>query len=239
MPRVVTLDPLVEPRQNMGNFGLGVLGAAVGALLGGGLYYLIFSQTGSRIKLLALAAGVLAGLGAKLLSKDRSKELGGIAAVLAVSSVVGAQYLVAQQWFKAEETTSPQTSDYEEQVAEARKVVAAIPNGTDPEIRIYLAKEQAEEGEKPDPKSIQPEDIKIFRDTLLQHYRDLAEGKITKEDYDKQFNFTAVSPEDRKKEKEDSERTFKWIFLALTLSKFNIVCLIGAAGIAYKLTADA
>src|SRR5262249_35711834 len=134
---------------------------------------------------------------------------------------------------------SSPTSHYEETVAEARKVVAAIPNGTDQEIRIYLAKEAAEEGEKPDPKSVPPEEIKIFRDTLLQHYRDITDGKITRADYYKQFTLRACSREDRKKEKKDSERTLKWIFLALTLSKFNIVCLIGAAGIAYKLTADA
>lgn len=238
MPRVVTLDPLLEPQRNMGNFGLGVLGSALGALLGAGLYYLVFIHTGSRIKLLALGVGFLSGFGAKLLSKDRSKELGGITAILAVVSIVGAQYLVAQQWFKAEDAPSPQKSDYEERVVEARKVVEAIPKGTDQEIRIYLAKEQAEEGEKPDPKSIRPEDIKLFRETLLQHYRDLAAGKISKQEYDKQETLT-VSPEEQQKTKEDTERTFKWIFLALTLSKFNLVCLVGAAGIAYKLTADA
>jgi len=238
MPRVVTLDPVLEPGRSMGNFGLGVLGSAIGVLLGGGLYYLVFIHTGFRLKLLALGVGFLSALGAKLLSKDRSKELGGIAAILAVASIVGAQYLVAQQWFKAEDPATPQTSDYEEGVAEARKIAEAIPNGTDQEIRIYLAREQAEEGEKPDPKSIQPEEIKLFRETLLQHYRDLADGKISKEEYDKQNTLTA-STEEPQKAKEDSERAFKWIFLALTLSKFNLVCVIGAAGIAYKLTADA
>ena len=243
MPRVVTLDPVLEPGRSMGNFGLGVLGSAIGVLLGGGLYYLVFIHTGFRLKLLALGVGFLSALGAKLLSKDRSKELGGIAAILAVASIVGAQYLLAQQWFKAEDPSTPQTSDYEEGVADARKIAQAIPNGTDQEIRIYLAKEQAEEGEKPDPKSIQPEEIKLFRETLLQHYRDLADGKISKEEYDKQNTLMAspevASTEERQKAKEDSERTFKWIFLALTLSKFNLVCVIGAAGIAYKLTADA
>jgi cytoskeletal protein RodZ len=235
---VVTLDPLLEQRQSMGNFGLGVLGAVGGSLLGGGLYYVLFIHTGFRVKLVALAVGVLAALGAKLLSKDRSKELGGIVALLAIASIVGAQYLVAQQWFKAEDTTAPQKSNYEERVGEARKVLEAVPNGTDQEIRLYLAKEQAEDGEKPDPKSIGRDEIKDFRENGLPHYRDLANGKISKEEFDKENDVT-LSAEDRQKEQKENERTFQWVFLALTLSKFNIVCLIGAAGIAYRMTADA
>ena len=238
IPRVVTLDPLLEQRQSMGNFGLGVLGAVGGSLLGGGLYYVLFIHTGFRVKLVALAVGVLAALGAKLLSKDRSKELGGIVALLAIASIVGAQYLVAQQWFKAEDTTAPQKSNYEERVGEARKVLEAVPNGTDQEIRLYLAKEQAEDGEKPDPKSIGRDEIKDFRENGLPHYRDLANGKISKEEFDKENDVT-LSAEDRQKEQKENERTFQWVFLALTLSKFNIVCLIGAAGIAYRMTADA
>jgi hypothetical protein len=235
------LDPVLDQQPSMGNFGLGMLGSVFGALLGGGLYYLIFIHTGFRVKLLALGVAALAAFGARLLSKERSKELGAITAILTVGTILGAQYLVAQQWFKAEDDTTDTAglkSAYEEHVAEARKVIEAVPNGTDQEIRLYLAKEQAEEGEKPDLKSIDREEIKEFRERALPMYRALAEGKISKEEYDKENPTSTVSAEDLKKEKEESERTFKWIFVALTLSKFNLVCLIGAAAIAYKMAAD-
>ena len=241
MPRVPTLDPLVD-QYDTGGFGRGFLGAAAGALLGGVAFYLLFAHAGVRLKVVALGVGFLAGMGARLLGKDRSKELGAIAAVLSIGMIVGAQYLVAWKWFHEGELTTdatePAKSEYDERVAEARKVVAAIPNGTDQEIRLYLAKEQAEDGEKPDLKSIEPIEIKEFKDEQLPHYRKLADGTITKEDYDKEHT-VVLSDEARQKLKQEGERVFKWVFLAFLMNKFNLVCLVGAAGISYKMIADA
>lgn len=240
VPRVVTLDPVLEPQVSMANFGKGVLGAALGAILGSGAYYLLFIHTSVRLKLLALGIGFLAGMGARLFSKDRSKELGAIVATLAVATIVGTQYLIAQTWFRQDEgaSSTENKSDYEERVAEARKVLAAVPNGTDQEIRMYLAKEMADEDEKPDPKAVEREEIKEFKEVDLPKYRDLASGKITKEDYEK-ANTIEVTEEDRQRDKDAEKLAFRIIFIALTLSKFNIACMIGAAGIGYKMTADA
>lgn len=240
MPYVPTLNPVVE-QHDMGGFGRGFLGAVGGALLGGIVYYLLFVHTGIRLKLIALGVGVLAGTGARLLGKDRSKELGAIGALVAVGMIMGAQYLVAWKWFHegdSGEPTATEKSGYKVQVEEARKVVAAVPNGTDQEIRLYLAKEQADDGEKPDLKSIEPDEIKGFKEVDLSYARKLADGTFTKEEYDKEHTVT-MSAEDRQKEKEEGERVFKWVFLAFVMSKFNIICVIGAAGIAYKMIADA
>jgi hypothetical protein len=215
-----------------------VLGAALGAALAGSLYYLIFIHADLRLKPLALLVGFLGGLGARLLSKDRSKELGALVALIAVAAIVGAQYLVAVKWFNEEESPSVEKSNYEQEVAHAQEVLKAVPNASDQEIRIFLAKEMAEEGEKPDLKAVGREDIQEFREAELPYYRDLASGKITQEAYDKENTIT-LTAEDRQKEKEESERTFKWVFMALMLSKFNIVCMVGAAGIGYKMVADA
>jgi len=243
IPRVPTLDPLVE-QYDTGSFGRGFLGAAAGALLGGLAFYLLFAHTGVRLKVLALGVGFLAGMGARLLGKDRSKELGFIAALLSIVMIVGAQYLVAWKWFHEGESGADQIeapkSAYDGQVAEAKKVMAAIPNGTDQEIRLYLAREQAEEGEKPDPKSIDPDEIREFQAEDLPRYRKLADGTITKEAFDKeQEQAVAMTAKDRQEEKEIEERVFKVVFLAFLLSKFNIVCMVGSAGIAYKMIADA
>lgn len=240
MPYVPTLNPVVD-QHDMAGFGRGLLGAFGGALLGGIVYYLLFVHTGIRLKLIALGIGFLAGMGARLLGKDRSKELGAIGALVAVGMIMGAQYLVAWKWFHEGETgeaSATEKSGYEAQVEEARKVVAAVPNGTDQEIRLHLAKEQADDGEKPDLKSIEPEEIKEFKEQDLPYARKLADGTFSKEDFDKEHT-VVMSAEDRQKEKEDGERVFKWVFLAFAMSKFNIVCVIGAAGIAFKMIADA
>jgi hypothetical protein len=212
-------------------------GAAIGALVGSLIYFLIFYYTGARIKLLAIGVGYLAGLGAELLGrKEGSKELGMIAAVFTLVGIVGAQYFVARHWWNFGEALRAKVSSYEACVAEAKKVVAAVPNGSDQEIRIYLAKEDADAGEKPDPKSVEEEAIKDFRETTLPHMRDLASGKLTKEEFDKQHQAEEAQS---KADQLSDEGTFKAVFLLLLLSKLNLFSLAAAAGLAFKVCSNA
>jgi len=82
------------------NFGLSLLGGALGALVGALIYFLIFKFTGFRIKLLAVGVGALVGWGAELLGRgEGSNELGGITAVFALVGIIGAQYFVALSWW--------------------------------------------------------------------------------------------------------------------------------------------
>lgn len=217
------------------SFGLGLLGGLAGALVGSIAYFLVFKYFGVRIKILAVGVGFLAGWGAELLGrKEGSKELGMIAAVFTLAGIVGAQYLVARGLWN--EGSAAHDSSYETQVAEAKKVIAALPTGSDDEIRKYLAKEAADEDEKPDPKAITPEEIKEFRDNQLPELRDMASGKITKEEFEKK---NQIDPEEQKKELAAEEGTFKAVFLLLLLSKFNLVSCVIAAGLAYKLCSNA
>ncbi len=219
------------------SFGLGFLGAILGAVVGSVIYFLIFNYTGLRLKLLAIGVGYLAGLGAELLGrKEGSKELGMIAAVLALSGIIGAQYFVARNWWNTEISGKAKVSDYETSVGEAKKVVSAIPTGSDQEIRVYLAKDSAEAGEKPDPQLVTEEEIKDFRETSLPHARELAEGKLTKEQFDKQQE---LENGQRATDKNEEEGTFKAVFLLLLLSKLNLVSLVGAAGLAFKVCSNA
>ena len=225
------------PGSRKPSFALGLLGALVGTLVGSLVYFLIFNFTGLRLKPLAIGVGYLAGFGADFLSrKEGSKELGMIAAVLALAGIVGAQYLVARNWWGAGEDAKPGQSAYETSVAEARKVMAAMPNESDQEIRVYLAKENADEGEKPDPKSVTDDEIKEFRQSTLPEMRDLAGGKITKEEFEKKNQADAAQT---KEEQVIEERTFKAVFLLLLLSKVNLVSMCIAAGLAYKVCANA
>jgi hypothetical protein len=231
-PPATSVAPSKKP-----SFGLGLVGGLAGALVGSVVYFLVFKYFGVRIKILAVGVGFLAGWGAELLGrKEGSKELGMIAAVFTLAGIVGAQYLVARGLWNEGSAARAHDSSYETLVAEAKKVISAVPTGSDDEIRKYLAKEAADEDEKPDPKAITPEEIKEFRDNQLLEFREMASGKITKEEFDKK---NQIDPEEQKKELAVEEGTFKAVFLLLLLSKFNLVSCVIAAGLAYKLCSNA
>jgi hypothetical protein len=223
------------------NFGLGLLGGALGALVGSLIYFLIFKYTGFQIKLLALGVGALAGWGAELLGRgEGSNELGSITAVLVLVGIVGAQYFVALGWWHEFSPVQILNSAYTNSVREAKEAVKAVPTGSDEEIRSYLAREQAREnaeaGEKPDPASITKEDIKEFREQSLPKFQELASGKMNQDQYNAK---NGIDPTNFKKAEDGEEGTFKGIFLLLLLSRINIVSLCGAAGLAYKMSTNA
>jgi hypothetical protein len=222
------------------SFGLGLLGALIGATVGSLVYFLVFYYIGSRFKLLAVGVGYLAGIGAELLGrKEGSKELGMIAAVLTLVGIVSAQYLVARAWWNGGLHSRQEKSSYETSVADAKKVLKAMPNGSDEEIRLYLAKEEAEPGDKPDLKSISDEDIKEFRTNTLAETRDLASGKITREEWEKKNKAADANDANDKGGFLSEEGTFKAIFLLLLLSKVNLFSMAAAAGLAFKVCSNA
>ncbi len=222
------------------SFGLGLLGALTGTLIGSGIYFLVFNYTGFRFKLLAVGVGYLAGFGAEWLGrKEGSKELGMIAGALTLAGVIGAQYAVAWGWWHGGLSSRVSKSFYESTVAEAKKVVKAVPNGSDEEIRLYLAKQESDPGEKPDLKAVTEEDIKEFREKTLPSMRDLASGKTTKEQFEKDAGLTAAKESVDKLTEDAGEGTFKAIFLLLLLSKFNLFSLAAGAGLAFKVCSNA
>jgi hypothetical protein len=220
------------------SFGLGLLGGALGALVGMLIYFLVFKYTGFRIKLLAVGVGALAGWGAELLGRgEGSNELGGITAVFVLAGIIGAQYFVALGWWHEFSPTQIFNSVYTNNVMVAKEVVKAVPTGSNEEIRNYLAREEAgDSGEKTNPAAVTKEDIKEFREKNLPEYQDLASGKITKE----QFNAKHGIDDARLKKVEDSEEnTVKGIFLLLLVSRGNIISLLVAAGLAFKMSTNA
>jgi hypothetical protein len=188
--------------------------------------------------LMAIGVGFLAGFGARILGKEGSMELGVIAGTLVVVGVLGAQYFVA--WKLWNEYTVFDDKEiatmYTEHVQEAKKVVQAIPNGTDQEIRIYLAREEVVgTGEAPNPTAVTPEEIKMFREEQLPEYQNLASGKVTKDAY-------VQNIKTKQKEAVDSvedTKTFKTFFMLVLLSKVGLISLCAAAGLAYKMSTDA
>ncbi|HEX4350206.1 MAG TPA: hypothetical protein VH251_07455, partial [Verrucomicrobiae bacterium] len=140
----------VADPEKKSSFAMGLLGAAIGALVGGAIYFAVYKITGPFFLLryvLALGVGGLTGWLANLLGKgEGSKELGGLAAVLTIVAIVGAQYFLELQKWHADmdlDNTNQAIADggYANSVKEAKKVVAVIPAGTDAQIRLYLARE--------------------------------------------------------------------------------------------------
>jgi hypothetical protein len=74
--------------------GLGILGAVLGAAVGGALVYGFFALLNFRFPLTGMAIGALAGYGARLLARGTDTTLGFIAGALALIATAGVFYLI-------------------------------------------------------------------------------------------------------------------------------------------------
>lgn len=218
---------------------MGMLGGLIGALVGAIIYFLIFKFSGYQIKLLAIGVGALAGCLAEYLGKgEGSKELGGITAVFVLAGLIGAQYFVTLGWWHefTEKELKEAAALYDTTVTEAKEVVKVVPTGSDAEIRIYLVKQAAKDGEIIVPSKISDEDVKYFRENELPEYQGLASGKITRQEFEQKHELKTSMTQEEKKE---DEGTFKAIFLLFLLSKLNLFSLAAAAGLAFKMSTNA
>jgi hypothetical protein len=208
-----------------GNFTLGVVGAVAGGIVGMLIWFFIYKSTGLRLGILALGVGALTGYGSKWLGRCHSTSMGLVTAGCALLCIFGAQYMKARSMWHTDEKLIDQA--YEEAMTEAKKMTAEIPNGSDDEIRRYLLKQMATEGERPDSSQITAEEIKIYHDVMWQKMKDFESGKTSKEQY---------RQERRKLEGEVSETLVgRIIFWVTTLGIFSIFYIIAAVGLAYKI----
>jgi hypothetical protein len=91
----IPIRNLVSPPVKAGptnNLWLGILGAFLGAAIGGGLVFGFYLWTGFRMPLMGTCIGLIAGIGARLLARGGDATLGAIAATLSVFSSVCALY---------------------------------------------------------------------------------------------------------------------------------------------------
>jgi len=220
------------------NFGLGLVGALLGTIVGVGIWMLVHSMIDTKSKFLILGVGFFAGLGARYLSRDEgSQQLGMIAAALTLMGVFGTQYYFAYQDMFGYNVTEMATEIFEMQAAEAKKVLAKMPNESDDEIRAYLVSsynedmEDEEENEKIDPKSITEQDIKDFREHMLPEYKDLASGKAT----------VTESLEEMEKEEKDFKESpgVKLWLVVQGFGMFKLGLLVASCGMAYRISANA
>jgi len=222
-----------ERRKGPPNFGLGIVGAVVGALIGVGLWLLVHNFIGAKSRFLILGVGFFAGLGARFLSRDEgSPQLGMIAGALTLAGVFGTQYWIAYQEYFGEDFKTAATEMYNEALADAKKVLAQVPNETDEEIRQYLANNpDDEDDEKVDPKSITAEDIKYFREETLPETKRLVNGMVAVKDYVQE---TATNVEELKQ-----SSGMKLLLIARGFGMFKLGLLIASCGLAYRMSANA
>jgi hypothetical protein len=180
--QISAVTPVVEAEMGP-RFFLGLLGALLGAVLACLIWYLLFHYTGTKLRVFAIGVGLAAGFGAKLLSKDEgSTQLGMITATLALVGIVLTAYSIGRErtYGAVGEFGS---AIYEAQMDYARRALKALPTGSDAEIKQFLAKENAEENEKPEVTSVSPQEIQQFRNSELPMLRELASSNIKKEDF--------------------------------------------------------
>ena len=101
-PAIAPIKPLAaakpKPAKDF-SMGLGILGAFLGAALGGGLVYGFFLLAGFRFPLSGVAIGALAGYGARLMARGTHTTLGMIAGAFSLLSIVGVFFLIYGGFF--------------------------------------------------------------------------------------------------------------------------------------------
>ncbi|MGA9451566.1 MAG: hypothetical protein WBW41_09535 [Verrucomicrobiia bacterium] len=227
------------------SFALGLLGALIGASVGAAIYFAIFKITGPFFMLryvLALGVGGLTGWLAHVLGKgEGSKELGGLAALFTIIGILAAQYfLTLEKWRSNEDLNNVnqviQDGGYAASVKQAKEVVKAIPTGSDAEIRMYMAKQQAEEGQPPKPETISNDEVKEFRGNELTNYLDLASGKLTQEAFWAKNGF---DPKEAKKILDTEDNAESGLAVIVAIFKAGIISMIVGAGLAFKMSTNA
>jgi hypothetical protein len=218
-----------------GKFALGSVGALMGALVGGFLYYLIYNL-GFESKLMALGVAGIAGAGARLLGRKGSNELGLLTGCFGVGGILLALYLVAGNVSAALHAKSI-NEQFDAMVTDAKNVLRQIPKGTEQEVRAYLAlqKFRDENGDRVTPESIPAAEVGTFRDETLPMFRRLADGTMTREEWKRSRGIKDGAINDTGNA-DEIEFTTKGVFVILAFSKFNLVCMIAAAGLGYKMT---
>lgn len=210
--------PVRDPEEGapMGKFLLGIVGVVVGAVLGVAVWVML-AKVGLGLRLVAVLVGVGAGFGGRVFCREGDKGLGGIAAVVAVLAMFFGAGLVFNEKVVDKVVQELDFNEkelremYDDEVKEAKALVAQIPNGTDAEIRAYLVKESD------NPSEVTDEDVKLFKVmTDLTEAKDMASGKIT---------FAAYSQKTRAEVKE-----FKEVIKDATKKEQGTVAAVGMIG---------
>lgn len=160
------------------NVPLGAAGAFAGALAGAGLWFAVLQFVPAAGAYMALLVGVLAGLGARLLGRGTSQVLGAVACLMAVVFIGVMSWItighhinqIAQPFLKGR---------YEFIMAEAKEAMEAK---SDVDLKRVVARSVP--AADPTMILVSEADLKAFKEQRLPFLRDMAAGKISKDQFE-------------------------------------------------------
>jgi hypothetical protein len=107
---------------------------------------------------------------------------------------------------------------------QAKAVVSAVPNGTEPELRVYLAKEYSGYGYNVTPAEIKAEDIENLK-LEMPKMRQLANGSLSREQY--------LQQEGEGIQLLDEKDILNFYVIFRTIGIFNIINIVLGIGAAF------
>ena len=160
--------------------GLGVAGAAAGALVGGGIWFAIVQFTPLYAGWMASVVGSLAGAGARALGRRPSPQLGGAACVFAVLVIGLMVWQVMMRHIDLQ--LAPQLkSQYDSALGNAK----AAANATDAELKVIIAR-TLPNADLDGAARVTDQMISEFKTKQLPALRDLAAGKPSRAEWEAQ-----------------------------------------------------
>ncbi len=228
MPRVFSpASPTVEPPRTQPNLVLGILGAVVGGFIGMMIWFWLIKTTEREFGFVAWGVGVLCGLGARVLGRAGSPALGAVAATCALVAIVGGEYLFAADFVKTKLGPLKELmegakgamvqSAGEEYDKMAKYAKDALTANTDEEIRALYEKLNEERPSA--------EDLKDFKQETIPQMKDIASGKLTREQFIK--NITG--------ELQKLDTRAHWEMFKATFDVFTIIFLLLGITTAFKI----
>lgn len=160
-----------------------LLGALLGAGLVTGAWFAVWKTTGYAADFMALIGGWTAGYLAQRMGQSKGPGL-----ALAVTGIA-AMFLVGFEFYRLSTELNTRIHDttmrldrlYDEEVSNSKEIIAAIPRGTDEEIRAYITKRTERPGEPFDPSIINAGHIQRFRVESLARAKEFMEKKTRAE----------------------------------------------------------
>lgn len=211
-----------------------MLGAFIGTVVGSLIWYTIFHFGDIDFGWLALIPAVMSGMLGRKMAREDNHWIGVTAAVFTLIAIFGTRYAIASKEMDKKMggiDSEAIFETYDEKMAEAKEAVAAK---TDDEIKNFLQNQRrrqfekfAEKGEKYQPEGIDKEDVEAFKTFELQEYKDFANGKPSREEYEADI-------QKAKKAGTWVTRIITAFAVIISTGILGIFSLIFALGVAYR-----
>jgi hypothetical protein len=182
LPARTAAKPKKNPADNA--FRNGLIGAAVGAVIGMIGWFLLIAGTGYAIGYAAWGVGAITGLGARIFGGEGGSKLGLIASLFAIFAIIGGQYLGVRSLAQSV-IGKAAVASYQKESAYAKQVVAAK---TDDELKTLIAQQDGETSS-----GVTDFHLQLFKQQELPKLQTLADGEPSQAEFVSQIRKKANS----------------------------------------------